>query len=96
MKSTIGFAVIILFWIIFCYIVNSIVSFQPLGTPIFTIASLGGLGFAIEFTIQYIVEVVVVLFVVLLGSIYPNSKMLMGLLIILESLAVLYTVGVFS
>jgi len=94
MKTTIGLAVIILIWIIFSYIINAITTINIAGVSALSYSTLGELGIAIQYTIKYIYEVGAVLITVLIGSVYPNGKVLAGILTILETLAIFMTIGV--
>lgn len=93
MKSVALTAVLLFIWIIFSFILSSIAGLTILNQHILTISSLGSLGMAVVFTVKYSLEAFILFIVLLSYSIYPNARLNIGALVLLEGVAFLYSVG---
>ncbi len=93
MKATFGIAALLFVWIIIAFILNSLAGFSVLNQHILTLSSLGSLGVVISYTVQYIVEVAIIFIVLISYSLYPNIRLNIALLVVLEAVAILYSVG---
>ncbi len=93
MKPTLGVAVLLFAWVVIAFILNAIAGFSILNHHLFTLQSLQGLGLVISFTIQYFIEIFILIIVLILYTIYPNLRLNIAILVLLEGIALLYSVG---
>jgi hypothetical protein len=88
-----GVAALIFVWIIIAFILNSLTNFNVFGYHLFTIQSLGGLGVFIQYTITYVVELFILMLILITYTIFPNLKLNIAMLVLLEGIAYLYSLG---